>query len=51
MVIANTFEYGTLSVQEETFVRDNLDGADTELGCILILQLIFSFIDIRNGLV
>ena len=51
MMIANAFEYGTLSVQEETFVGDNFDGADTESGCIFVLQLIFSFIDIRDGCV
>lgn len=48
-MITNTFEYGTLSVQEEAFVGDDFDGADTEPGRIFVLQLIFSFIYIRNG--
>ena len=48
-MITNAFEYGTLSVQEETFIGDDFDGADTEPGRIFVFQLIFSFIYIRNG--
>ena len=50
-MITNAFEYGTLSVQEETFVGDDFDGTDTEPGRIFVFQLIFSFIYIRNGCV
>ena len=48
MVIAHTFEHGFLSIQEETFIRNNLNGTNTEWSSIFILQSI-PLIYFRNG--